>query len=493
MDLSIIEKSISFIKKLNIKSLCCISKYKTLDDILFSYNPNNIDVYYLDTFFDYDLIRSIKKQLSNNDGFNNRLFLLFNDNLDESDLINNYKSFATKLLELIKNKNISLILYLGHNYPYKIHIQSLSERFRNLMYSDVRINEFNNITYIGQIGTSGYAVSGVRYIADYIMKGYNVSWKPLIFDNTSFDLRNWINLMASNTINKEIIAKEYAIVHSIPTIWRSIIEENKLKEYKKLIGYCAWETNKLPLYWKKCLNELYYIDEIQVPSNFNKQVFIESGIRNNIVVKPHIFLRYGNKIDKKDIDLIDCFGNKIPKNKYTFYTIGEYIFRKGIDDLIRVFNKFHVKYKESQLILKLNYKTYHAESINYIIKCIEGITNLLGHSIFVIYKTLNDNEINALHSFGDCYISLTKGEGFGLPIFDAYNYGKQIICTGYGGQLDYLGKDYNGLINYKLLPVDEKESFKFNNFYTKDQLWAYPDLDHCYSIMENKIIENICC
>jgi hypothetical protein len=94
----------------------------------------------------------------------------------------------------------------------------------------------------------------------------------------------------------------------------------------------------------------------------------------------------------------------------------------------------------------------------------------------------------ALHSFGDCYVSLNKGEGFGLTIFDAFNYGKKVITTGYGGQIDFLGSDYSGLVNYKLDKVDGMDSFSKN--YSNDQLWAYPDLDHVGVLME-KFYKNI--
>ena len=57
-------------------------------------------------------------------------------------------------------------------------------------------------------------------------------------------------------------------------------------------------------------------------------------------------------------------------------------------------------------------------------------------------KSLKRSELLAIHSFGDCYVSLHKGEGFGLTIFDAFNLNKEIITTNFGGQIDYLGKNY---------------------------------------------------
>ena len=81
------------------------------------------------------------------------------------------------------------------------------------------------------------------------------------------------------------------------------------------------------------------------------------------------------------------------------------------------------------------------------------------------------------------YVSLHKGEGFGLTIFDAFNLNKEIITTKFGGQIDYLGKNYKGLVDYKLCNVSNMENF--NSYYSNDQEWAQPDLDHAYDLMEN--------
>ena len=102
--------------------------------------------------------------------------------------------------------------------------------------------------------------------------------------------------------------------------------------------------------------------------------------------------------------------------------------------------------------------------------------------IIGILDNMGSDELLALHSLGDCYISLTKSEGFGLTIFDAYNYGKKIIATGYSGHLDFLGTSHEGLVHYKLGPVKGMLSFSPN--YTEDQMWAYPSLEHAIELMK---------
>ena len=100
-------------------------------------------------------------------------------------------------------------------------------------------------------------------------------------------------------------------------------------------------------------------------------------------------------------------------------------------------------------------------------------------------EQLTPNEMLGLHSIGDCYLALVKSEGFGLPIFDAFHYGKNIIATGYSGHLDFLGNNYPGLVQYKLGPVKGMASFSAN--YTEEQVWAYPDIDHAVELMREAI------
>jgi glycosyltransferase involved in cell wall biosynthesis len=148
-----------------------------------------------------------------------------------------------------------------------------------------------------------------------------------------------------------------------------------------------------------------------------------------------------------------------------------------------VFDKLNEKYKDTQLILKLHYKDYSQKHIEYCISKVQELTNKVGTSVFLIFENLTNQEILALHSFGDCYVSLNKGEGFGLTIFDAFNYKKKVIATGYGGQVDFLGENYSGLVKYKIDKVSGMDKFSTN--YSVDQEWAYPDLEHAYELMKD--------
>ena len=342
----------------------------------------------------------------------------------------------------------------------------------------VLINDIGTIKYIGQSGTSGYASAAKGYLADYVLRNTTVSWMPLLFDNSNNDKNYYVDALAESVIGISYDSYDTLILHSTPDIWNNLLLTHNTK-VKNVVGYCTWETNKLPSKWVDCIN---LVPEVWVPSVFNKECFINSEVKSNIKVVPHIW-HHQNLINKDNITIYDHVRNVLSKNKYTFYSIGELNFRKGIEDLVTVFDKFNDDYPDTQLLLKVHYRDYHPVNRQYCINTIKKLTNKLGTSIHIILDNLSNRDILGLHSFGDCYVSLNKGEGFGLTIFDAFNYDKKVITTGYGGQVDFLGTDYVGLVKYKIDKVSRMDSFSTN--YSVDQEWAYPDLEHAYELMKD--------
>lgn len=340
----------------------------------------------------------------------------------------------------------------------------------------LEINNTGTIKYIGQTGTCGYACAAKGYLADYVLKDVPIKWQKLKFDDSVNDLSYYVDALAESASNTIHHKYDTLIVHSTPDIWNQYIDDNK--DISNKIGYCTWETNRLPDKWVKSIN---LMPEVWVPSTFNLDCFINSGITSKIKVVPHIW-HPRKLINKSDIKIYDYCRNVVPNSKFTFYSIGELNFRKGIEDLVSVFDKFNDDYTDTQLLLKVHYKEYNDINRKYCIDILSKLTNKLGKSIYLILDNLSNKEVLALHSFGDCYVSLNKGEGFALTIFDAFNLGKNIITTAYGGQLDYLGKNYKGLVNFKINKVAGMENFSTN--YSSDQEWAYPDLEHTYLLMK---------
>lgn len=328
-----------------------------------------------------------------------------------------------------------------------------------------------SILYIGQYGTCGYAAATKQYIANYIMQNVPVKWEPLYFETSKLDDDNYVNYLAKSAIAKQI-KHNTVILHCTPDLWPSYRKKYADKCVGcRVIGYTVWETSRLNPDWVDYINSS--VDEVWCPSNYNKDVFTHSGVTIPIKVVPHLF--FGSPLPAKLNVTID---GALPDH-YTFYNISEFTERKNLKELIECFCQEFTKTDKVQLIIKTHYKGYTADGTNYCKSEIKKITDKYPNhaNIVVVYDNLTENQILALHAYGDCYVTLARSEGFGLTVFDAYNYKKQIIATGYSGYLDFLNNNYPGLVNYTLVPVNNGMN-GYNNYYThENQTWAQPDLD----------------
>lgn len=343
------------------------------------------------------------------------------------------------------------------------------------------------IYYIGQYGTSGYASAARGYLYHYFTLGVPITWDPLYFDDSELSDDDPYNIVIKSFINKRLSYHDTVIMHSTPDLWpRFRREKQAALNNKIIIGYCTWETNKLSPDWVNCINQS--VNEVWVPSKYNQETFLNSGVERTIRVVPHIFL-YKPLPNRENIKLTDnSNGNVLANDKYTFYSIGELNSRKNIMGLLDAFCTTFSSADNVRLILKVHYKDYtelnKLKCKNMIMEKLMSFSNC--PEVICLFDSMTSDQILSIHSIGDCYITLTKSEGFGLTIHDAFNYGKKIIVTGYGGQLDFLGINHPGLVGYKIGEVDGMESKNYGS----DQVWAHPDLDHAKQLMKEMYDRN---
>src|SRR6185437_16386461 len=92
-------------------------------------------------------------------------------------------------------------------------------------------------------------------------------------------------------------------------------------------------------------------------------------------------------------------------------------------------------------------------------------------AVIVIDRYLGDAEIAALHGRGDCYVSLSRGEGWGFGIYEAAWWGKPVIVEAAGGPLEYLLPGDAYLVDCRPTPV---RAPKHEASYTVEQSWVEP-------------------
>jgi glycosyltransferase involved in cell wall biosynthesis len=231
------------------------------------------------------------------------------------------------------------------------------------------------------------------------------------------------------------------------------------------------------------------MDAVAVPSRMNVEIFRSAGVLRPVHVVPHI-RRHAWSAAARDNSIALRLRLRIPDDHFVFYTIGAWDPRKALDDLMVVFAKTFDTGDRVTLLIKTsatigNAAEHGGGRVEHRVREIaDAAARQLGRPranfAVIAADDISGSTIDAIHAIGDCYVSLTHGEGWGMGAFDAATLGKPVLITGWGGQLDYLGGDYPGLIRYRMSPVS---GWLPHASYQPNQRWAAPDLAHAAQLM----------
>lgn len=334
------------------------------------------------------------------------------------------------------------------------------------------------IKYISPLDNTGYGLAARAYLKGLIRNGIPVTWTPLVHGRS---LGLGYEPLRQRFDGEEILAQicnrdipyDTVIMHLVPEYYPHFIQQ---EQGKLIIGYTVWETDRIPRHWQALLNQCH---KILVPSHFSREVFLEGGITSPIDVVPHISVY----IQPAASDFL----GKIDPQCCVFYTISDWIARKANELTIQVYLRAFTSSDNCLLVVKTGkYDLAHTRWKKFFFSTSRLISRLQARhanpsKIKLISEVLSDAQIQALHRRGDCYVSLTRSEGWGLGAFDAAAAGKPVIITGYGGQVEYLPDDLAYLVKFKMVPVAANAIWRS---YTTDQHWAEPDLDDAVRLLQ---------
>lgn len=330
--------------------------------------------------------------------------------------------------------------------------------------------EIKGIKYTGPIfDNSGYARACRGNILALHRAGVPITLNPISFEELKPDLGEVGQIL--NSLVKKPIDYNINIIHSTPEFWEKFKEPTKAN-----VGYTIWETTKLHPAWPDYINN--NVTKVLVGCEWNVDVFKNSGVEIPIGVVPH-------GINMSEFDGIEPFDiSGASKDDFVFYGIFQWSERKHPMALLKAYYKAFSGVDDVVLVLKtyrFGYADKEKDVIRQTIKRFKEVM-LLDHypKISFIHNMLSEREIAALHARGDCYVSLDRGEGFGLSPFQAGAYGNPIIVTNFGGTTEYAKEDNSYLVDYQLTPVF---GMPWSPWYRGDQLWAEPNIVHGTELM----------
>lgn len=319
------------------------------------------------------------------------------------------------------------------------------------------------IKYTGPVfDSSGYGRACRGNILALHNAGVPIRINPITFERKHPDLGKHGKVLQS-LINKDI-GYNVNIVHTTPEFWSKHKESSKCN-----IGYTIWETTKLHPDWPEYINS--NVDKVLVGCEWNKKVFSESGVTIPIGVVPH-------GVDTSEFVGATPFNiGGVKETDYVFYSVFQWTERKHPAALIRAYYYAFTGVDDVVLVLKTYRNSFddaEKQAIREIIGKIKS-TMVLKHypKIALVSDMLTEEQMAGLHARGNCYVSLDRGEGFGLGPFHAGAAGNPVIATGFGGTTEYAKEDNSYLVKYQLTPVF---GMPWSPWYLGDQCWAEPDI-----------------
>jgi len=331
--------------------------------------------------------------------------------------------------------------------------------------------KIKGIKYIGPItDNSGYGKACRNDVLALLSQGVPVTIHPISFEENHPDLGKDGEILKP-LFNKDI---EYNVVtiRTTPEFWEKYKEPGKL-----MINQTIWETTKLHPDWVPYINN--NADKLLVPTQWNVDVFRDSGVTIPIGCVPHC-------LDKNDSDNVECYNIPgIDDSTFVFGFVSQWNERKDPLSLLKAYWYAFQKNEDVALVLKtyrFSYSEQEKEAIRATIAQLKSMVIFdVFPKIYFISDMLSEDAMRSVFKRIDCYATLDRGEGWGLGPFQLGAYGKPVIATGFGGVNAFLKPDNSYLVNYTLAPT---HGMPYSPWYRSEQLWARADIEHGANLMQ---------
>ena len=238
-----------------------------------------------------------------------------------------------------------------------------------------------------------------------------------------------------------------------------------------VVAYWSWELERAPSEWRASVG---WCDEIWVPSAFVADALLATFATATVRVVPHAVDR--DPVGPRDRLRRDAARQKIgiPADAFvagTSWSMLSNFERKGAVFAIAAFQAAFPFQPGSRELLLL--------------RCRDGDAYPGGMRIIRDAATRDprivvlDDHAKALgildfYQAIDTYLSLSRSEGYGLPIAEAAQAGLPVLATGWGLAADLAKCPLVSAINYRLVPVEDPQHMYDG---IAGAVWAEPDVE----------------
>jgi len=277
-----------------------------------------------------------------------------------------------------------------------------------------------------------------KYEDQYNLMLLNIGWGSTGHISQDNDETQWLNHLIAKAENhiRHQAPIDISLQSTIPNEWERIAPVN--------VGYTAGiECTRVAPVW---IQQAKMMDRIIVVSNHSKNVYNQTtyDVRND-ATKENFILANTTPIEVVNYPVRSLEQHPVDIEldyDFNFLTVAQMGPRKNMDNTIRWFTEEFLN-DEVGLVLKTNMANCSTMDRTL---CTERLQALLSNyperkcKIYLLHGDLTLEEMNSLYANPKIksYVTLTHGEGFGIPIFEAAYHGVPVIAPQWSGQCDFL-------------------------------------------------------
>ncbi|WP_448205820.1 tetratricopeptide repeat protein [Azospirillum sp. sgz302134] len=251
------------------------------------------------------------------------------------------------------------------------------------------------------------------------------------------------------------------------------------------VTFTMFEGPRLPPAWRR---QSDLSDLIVVPCESSRIAWMAAGYpEDRLRVCPLGVDPQGEPGGDGPLTLVDPGGRPVSSYRHRFLNISDFIPRKNIDGLLRVWLRSTVRADDAVLILKLGKggnPALRAELATLVRRSESAVGRRLADAapVVLVDHTLTDADMTALVRTATHYWSMSHGEGWDLPMVTAGALGLGLIAPRHSAYVDYLDDRVARLIPAKVAPAFLPYSDQpFPPFHGLD--WWNPDEDAAAAIL----------
>ena len=297
--------------------------------------------------------------------------------------------------------------------------------------------------------------------------------------------RQWLDSIIQKTAihGRQDGQYDMSIQVTIPNEWQKLAPIN--------IGVTAGiETTKVAPQWLGIANSM---DKIITISEHSKQVYVNTkyeGVDRNTGQTGYLTCQKEGDIVHYPVKQFEEVDLELDlPTKVNFLTVAQLGPRKNLGNTITWFVEEFIDNPDVGLVVKTFIRGGSLTDRKHVRREVSSLLKKFPNrqcKIYLLHGDLTDQEMHSLykHEKIDCLVSLTHGEGFGLPLFEAAYSGLPVLATDWSGHLDFLykpTKDKKG--KEKLRPHFAKVDYDlqtipkvavWDGVLMADSMWAYP-------------------